>query len=39
MFVQGWSKPEAEKEMLALGFHKGLVGLWLYWKTLKPINP
>jgi len=39
MFVQGWSKPEAEKEMLAHGFHKGLVGLWHYWKTLKPINP
>jgi protein tyrosine/serine phosphatase len=36
MFMQGWSKASAEKEMLAHGFHKVLRGLWSYWESLKP---
>ena len=28
---EGWSKADAEKEMLAHGFHKSLYGLWRYW--------
>ena len=31
--VNGWDKPKSEKEMLALGFHKELHGLWEYWET------
>ncbi len=27
-----WTKAAAEKEMLAHGFHKSLVGLWDYWQ-------
>jgi hypothetical protein len=33
--VQGWTKAAAEKEMLALGFHKELRGLWEFWEGLK----
>ena len=29
---QGWSKQDAEDEMLAHGFHKILLGLWDYWQ-------
>lgn len=28
----GWTKDAAEKEMLSLGFHKTLLGLWGYWE-------
>ncbi len=28
----GWSKPKAEAEMLKLGFHKELHGLWDFWQ-------
>ena len=28
----GWTKQEAEDEMLALGFHKILMGLWHFWE-------
>lgn len=31
----GWTKPDAEKEMLAHGFHKELLGLWHYWNEFK----
>lgn len=31
----GWSKADAEKEMLAHGFHKELHGLWECWENLK----
>ncbi len=31
-----WTKAAAEKEMLANGFHKELVGLWEYWENFKP---
>lgn len=34
--VDGWSKADAEKEMLAHGFHKELRGLWDYWEDWKP---
>lgn len=34
--IQHWSKADAEKEMLANGFHKELRGLWEYWKGFKP---
>lgn len=27
-----WPKADAEKEMLAHGFHKSLIGLWKYWE-------
>lgn len=30
--IQGWSKADAEKEMLTNGFHKELRGLWEFWK-------
>lgn len=30
--VCGWSKADAEKEMLARGFHKDLRGLWDFWE-------
>lgn len=33
--VQGWSKADAEKEMLAHGFHKELRGLWKYWQNFE----
>ncbi len=33
----GWSKADAEKEMLAHGFHKSLNGLWRYWQEFE--NP
>lgn len=29
--TQGWTKDAAEKEMLALGFHVLLLGLWEFW--------
>jgi hypothetical protein len=29
----GWSKSDAEKEMLAHGFHKDLRGLWQFWNS------
>lgn len=29
---QGWSKADAEKEMLDMGFHKALFGLWECWE-------
>lgn len=32
----GWSKKDAEAEMISLGFHKQLLGLWSYWQKLKP---
>jgi hypothetical protein len=31
-----WSKADSEKEMLAHGFHKSLLGLWNYWQDFKP---
>jgi tyrosine-protein phosphatase SIW14 len=31
----GWTKENAEKEMLADGFHKELFGLWRFWENLK----
>jgi len=34
--VQHWTKAAAEKEMLAHGFHKSLVGLWRTWEDFKP---
>ncbi len=36
VLVDGWSKADAEKEMLAHGFHKELVGLWRAWQEFKP---
>ncbi len=32
----GWTKADAEKEMLAHGFHKELRGLWEYWEDKIP---
>ena len=32
--TQGWSKPDAQKEMLDKGFHKALLGLWECWLNL-----
>jgi tyrosine-protein phosphatase SIW14 len=32
VLVDGWSKPAAEQEMLANGFHKELAGLWYAWQ-------
>lgn len=29
---QHWTKAQAEHEMLALGFHRSLCGLWHYWR-------
>lgn len=34
--VDGWTKADAEAEMLEHGFHKALAGLWNYWKDFKP---
>lgn len=34
--VEHWPKADAEKEMLAHGFHKSLHGLWEYWKEEVP---
>jgi hypothetical protein len=31
----GWAKADAEKEMLAHGFHKDLKGLWLFWEDFQ----
>jgi hypothetical protein len=31
----GWTKAQAEVEMLACGFHKSLVGLWWWWKRFQ----
>ena len=31
-----WTKAQAEKEMLANGFHKELHGLWDWWEDFKP---
>jgi hypothetical protein len=33
-----WSKADAEKEMLAHGFHKECIGLWERWKKWEPKN-
>lgn len=33
---EGWTRERAEKEMLALGFHKSLHGLWEAWENFKP---
>jgi hypothetical protein len=33
----GWTKDAAQQEMLALGFHPALKGLWDFWKQ-SPIN-
>lgn len=33
--TQGWKKEDAQKEMLDLGFHKMLVGLWDCWKDFE----
>lgn len=33
---EGWSKADAEAEMLAHGFHKSLHGLWEYWEDEVP---
>jgi tyrosine-protein phosphatase SIW14 len=30
--TEGWTKADAEKEMISHGFHKELFGLWEYWK-------
>lgn len=35
MRVDGWTKQQAEDEMLKNGFHKSLRGLWSYWKNIK----
>lgn len=32
--LQQWCKPDAEKEMLANGFHKMLLGLWEFWEDI-----
>ena len=32
----GMTKGEAEKEMLAHGFHKELFGLWSFWENYQP---
>lgn len=32
VWVMGWTKAEAQAEMLDLGFHKWLVGLWWFWR-------
>ena len=32
----GWSKDAAQQEMLDLGFHKELVGLWAFWQNWSP---
>ena len=29
----GWSKKKAQREMLKLGFHKEMLGLWRFWKA------
>ena len=34
----GWSKADAEKEMISHGFHKECVGLWERWKKWEPGN-
>jgi len=34
--VDGWTKQKAEAEMLSLGFHKSLIGLWEFWEEWKP---
>lgn len=31
--VNHWTKADAQKEMLQLGFHKSLRGLWEYWEN------
>lgn len=31
----GWTKADAEKEMLEHGFHKALFGLWDYWEDVE----
>lgn len=33
---RGWSKAKAEEEMLNLGFHKLLLGLWEFWREWTP---
>lgn len=33
---KGWSKEAAEQEMLSLGFHKLLLGLWEFWREYNP---
>lgn len=33
---EGWTKAAAEKEMLSLGFHESLHGLWEFWENFKP---
>lgn len=33
---EGWRKSDAEKEMLTMGFHKALWGLWEYWEHTSP---
>lgn len=32
----GWTKQQAEQEMLSHGFHKVLHGLWEWWETWQP---
>jgi tyrosine-protein phosphatase SIW14 len=34
--VDGWTKAQAEKEMLSMGFHRSLHGLWEFWESFKP---
>lgn len=36
--IDGWSKADAEKEMLAHGFHKNLKGLWRFWNDFQIPN-
>lgn len=33
--VDGWDVERAEEEMLAYGFHRELIGLWLEWERFK----
>lgn len=36
MRKDGWSKVASEQEMIALGFHRSLAGLWWTWKGVAP---
>ncbi len=37
--ADGWTKADAEGEMLAHGFHKQLHGLWEYWESFRLERP
>jgi Tyrosine phosphatase family len=38
MQKDGWTKLDAEKEMLTHGFHKELHGLWAFWQSVGATN-